>query len=670
LPPTNGAAHDNAAPVALIIDDSLTIRMDLAAAFEAAGFVVRLCGTAAEARAAWMAPVSVVVLDVLLPDADGVDLLRELRANPATAGLPILMLSIEAEVEDRIRGMRTGADDYVGKPYDTHYVIARAKELLRVRATIGPEQPTVLVIDDSPTFLNHLRTTLEQSGYAVVAAASGEAGLRLAAMHRPAAVIVDRQLPGMDGPTVIRRIRLDAALRSLPCLMLTGSETRSAELQAFDAGADAFVRKDGDLELVLVRLGAMLRRADPSLDAVAPLLNPKRILVVDDSELYLQVIATALRSDGYDVVMARSGEAGLEVLAAQPIDCVVLDRTMPGLGGMETCRQLKASSVLCDVPVIMVTAAVDRQAMIDGLAAGADDCILKSDDIGLLKARVHAQIRRKQLEDDHRRRREELLRSELAAAAAEAARNEAEAKSALAHELERQNQELEAFAYSVSHDLRSPLRSIDAFSMALIDDHADRLDNVGRSHLAQIRAGARRMSQLIDDLMTLSRISRSQPKRQSVHLSEVARAVVAELLHTAPTRNVAFEIQSHLFADADGGLVRILLENLLDNAWKFTARRADARIEFGSTEENSERVYFVADNGAGFEKASAWKLFQPFTRLHSEQEFSGTGIGLATVHRIVDRHGGRIWADGAVGLGARFFFTLSRGPIQPRSKSI
>jgi two-component system NtrC family sensor kinase len=405
----------------------------------------------------------------------------------------------------------------------------------------------------------------------------------------------------------------------------------------------------------------MLRNANRALDEVAPLLSPKRILVVDDNELYLEAIATALRSDGYDVVLARSGEAALQVLAAQAMDCVLLDRAMPGLGGMETCRQLKASSALRELPVIMLSASADRQAMIDALAAGADDHIVKSEEIGVLKARIHARIRRKQLEDDHRRRREELLRSELHAAAAQAARHEAEAKSALARELERQNQELEAFAYSVSHDLRSPLRSIDAFSLALIEDHAENLGDIGRGYLAQIRGSARRMGQLIDDLMALSRISRTQVHRQSVNLSEVAHTVATELVQTAPTRKVAFDVERRLFADADRGLVRLLLENLLNNAWKFTGKRLDARIEFGAAEDGGERVYFVQDNGAGFDQASATRLFQPFSRLHTEEEFSGTGIGLATVRRIVERHGGRVWAEGAAGLGARFFFTLARG---------
>jgi DNA-binding response OmpR family regulator len=516
----------------------------------------------------------------------------------------------------------------------------------------------VLVIEDSPTFLEVVRAALQRGGYTVLSAPSGERGLRLAAMHRPAALIVDGQLPGMDGPTVIRRIRLDQALRSMPCLLLTGSDARDAELQALDAGADAFVRKDGNLDVVLARLGAVLRRSGGAPEELTPLLSPKRILVVDDSEIYLQAIATALRSDGHEVVTAGSGEAALEVLAAQAMDCILLDVEMPGLGGMETCRQIKASAQLREVPVIMVTASSGRAAMMEGLAAGADDYIVKSSELELLKARVHAQIRRKQLDDESQRRREALLRGEIDAAVARAALQEADAKAALAHELERQNRELEAFAYSVSHDLRSPLRSIDAFSLALLEDEVDALSETGRTYLRQVRASAQRMRQLIDDLMLLSRIGRTELARNEVCVSDIARTVADELASTAPDRDVDFAIRVGLVANADAGLVRVLLENLLGNAWKFTAKRAHAHIEFGAIEDHAGIAFFVQDNGAGFDRTHARNLFTPFTRLHSEQEFAGTGIGLATVHRIVDRHGGRAWAEGAVGVGATIFFTL------------
>jgi DNA-binding response OmpR family regulator/signal transduction histidine kinase len=421
----------------LIVDDSLTVRMNLADAFEAAGFNALPCATMAKARAVLAGePVPLAILDVLLPDGDGIDLLKEIRANPAMAATLILMLSSEAEVKDRVRGLQTGADDYIGKPYDSEYVVARARELLRTRTAPARDGPSILIIDDSPTFRDELRRALERAGYAVLAAPNGEEGLRLAAIHRPDALIVDGVMPGMDGPTVVRRIRLDAALRGTPCLLLTASEDRGAELHALDAGADAFVRKEDDLEVILARLAAALRSATTAPPDAAALLGPKRLLVVDDSETYLQEISAVLRGDGYDVVMARSGEQALEMLAVQPVDCVLLDLVMPGLGGKETCRRIKASPVIRHVPLIMVTSVEDRNAMMEGLAFGADDYIAKSSEFEVLKARVRTQIRRKQFEDEYRRIREDLLRSELEVAAARAARQVAEARAAMSEELE------------------------------------------------------------------------------------------------------------------------------------------------------------------------------------------------------------------------------------------
>jgi light-regulated signal transduction histidine kinase (bacteriophytochrome) len=267
-------------------------------------------------------------------------------------------------------------------------------------------------------------------------------------------------------------------------------------------------------------------------------------------------------------------------------------------------------------------------------------------------------MRRKQFEDEHRRVREELLRSELLATTERAARELAETRATLVGELERKNNELEAFSYSVSHDLRAPLRSIDGFSKALLEEYGERLDEQGREYLDRVRANAQRMAELIDDLLKLSRVSRTDIRREKLDLSRLARSVAEALARADATRTVSFAIEENIFAHADERLVRVLFENLLGNAWKFTARIANARIEFGATMQGGIAEYFVRDNGAGFDMKLSEKLFVPFQRLHHATEFPGTGIGLATVYRIVDRHGGRISAHGAVGHGAVMKFTL------------
>jgi PAS domain S-box-containing protein len=226
-------------------------------------------------------------------------------------------------------------------------------------------------------------------------------------------------------------------------------------------------------------------------------------------------------------------------------------------------------------------------------------------------------------------------------------------------QLQTANSELEAFCYSVSHDLRAPLRSLDGFSLALIEDYADKLDAQGQKYLSRIRAGSQRMGQLIDDLLNLSRVSRGETSSESVDLSKMAHEVVEELQASAPLRQAEFVIAEGLMAETDPRLLRIVLTNLFGNAWKFTAKQARPRIEFGCSGENGDAEYFMRDNGAGFDQAYSSKLFGVFQRLHAVSDFPGTGIGLATVQRIINRQGGRVWAEGKVEQGATFHFTLA-----------
>jgi PAS domain S-box-containing protein len=227
--------------------------------------------------------------------------------------------------------------------------------------------------------------------------------------------------------------------------------------------------------------------------------------------------------------------------------------------------------------------------------------------------------------------------------------------------LEAANRELESFSYSVSHDLRAPLRSMDGFSQAVMEDYADKLDATGRDYLGRVRKASQRMGQLIDDLLTLSRINRSVIKREKIDMVQIARDVMGSLHQTDPDRQVEFVVHNQPVGYADPQLVRVVLENLLGNAWKFTAKQPQARIEIGSDLFDHKVAFYVRDNGAGFDMNYAGKLFGAFQRLHGDLEFEGTGIGLASVQRIIHRHGGEVWALGEVGRGATFYFTLGTG---------
>ncbi|HLF93240.1 MAG TPA: response regulator [Planctomycetota bacterium] len=650
-------------PAVLVVDDSLTVRMDLDDAFRNGGFATTLCATAAAARDAMArSPFTLVVLDVLLPDADGIDFLRELKATPGTANVPVMLLSTEAEVRDRVRGLKTGAEEYIGKPYDSTYVVSRARELVR-KLQPGPQEaetPKILVIDDSVTFRNELKTALESKGYEVVTVDNGEEGLRLAAGLRPRAIIVDGVLPGIDGASVIRRLRQDAALRRTPSLLLTASEDPSGELRALDAGADAYVRKEEDLQVILARLAAVLRSSDASrsVEAASSLLGPKKVLAVDDSQTYLQEIAAQLRNDGYEPILARSGEEALELLAVQPVDCILLDVLMPGLSGHETCRRIKSSPGWRDIPTLMLTAREERADMIEGINSGADDYIPKSSDFEVLKARLRAQLRRKQFEDENRHIREQLLQTEFEAAQARASRELADTRAKLLADLELKNKELESFSYSVSHDLRAPLRAIDGFSRMLLDGHAQRLDGEGTRLLGVVIENTRRMGQLIDDLLRFSRLGSTALQKARVDMTSLAQSVASELLGSLPGRRIELSVGALGAAHGDPSLLRQVFQNLVGNAIKYSRTREVARIEVRSRSEGLETVYTVGDNGVGFDMEYVHKLFGVFQRLHSAKEFEGTGVGLALVKRIIERHGGRVWAEGKVDQGASIHFTL------------
>jgi PAS domain S-box-containing protein len=227
-------------------------------------------------------------------------------------------------------------------------------------------------------------------------------------------------------------------------------------------------------------------------------------------------------------------------------------------------------------------------------------------------------------------------------------------------ELEAANQELESFSYSVSHDLRAPLRSIDGFSLVLLEDCGHQLSDDGKDALKRVRKAATTMAELIDALLALSRVSRGELRIEQVDLSAMAAAIAAELRESQADRQVEFVIAPDIVVEADSRLFRAMLVNLLDNAWKYSSRRAAARIEFGRTEHGGETVYYVRDNGVGFDMAYVGRLFGAFQRLHRQAEYAGTGVGLATVQRILHRHGGRAWAEAVPNEGATFYFTVGR----------
>jgi two-component system, sensor histidine kinase and response regulator len=397
-----------------------------------------------------------------------------------------------------------------------------------------------------------------------------------------------------------------------------------------------------------------------------------RVLVVEDSATQAEQLRLILESEGYEVETALDGAAGFDRLHRTAFDLVISDIVMPELSGYDLCRKIKADPSVSGLPVILLTTLSDPLDIIQGLESGADNFLTKPYEPVHLLARVASILESGRLRRSGALRvgveilflgRKFLITSDrqqvldlLVSTFEDVVRKNRELLASKAA-LEAANRELEAFTYSVSHDLRAPVRSIDGFSQILLEDYASQLDDKGQEHLARIRRSAQRMGELIEDLLRLSRLARGEIQRTDVDLSRMARSIADELRASTPARSVNFVISDDIVAHGDANLLRIVLDNLLGNAWKFTVH-VSARIEVGSTRGGEAQVYFVRDNGAGFDMKHASKLFGPFQRLHREDDFPGTGIGLATVQRIIHRHGGRVWADGAVGRGATIYFTL------------
>ncbi len=413
-----------------------------------------------------------------------------------------------------------------------------------------------------------------------------------------------------------------------------------------------------------------------------------RALVVEDSPTQSEELRLILESEGFEVQVAPNGRVGLEALRSSgPFDIVLSDIVMPGMSGYELCRAAKSHSSTRDIPVILLTSLSDPMDVIQGLECGADNFVTKPYDAAYLVARVNGILENRRLRSEGRLRvgvevmflgrtftitsdKEQIL-DLLIATFEDTVRKNRELEASQGHlaaalaKLEVAHKELETFSYSVSHDLRAPLRRVDAFAQILLDDYAPSLDAQGQDYLRKVRAGTQRMGELIDDLLKLARASRVALQPSEVDVSRLVQTVVANLHLAEPARDVEVVQATLPPCYADARLVRVVLENLLGNAWKFTSKVEHPRVEVGASPlPGGEVHYYVRDNGAGFDMQYVEQLFTPFQRLHAEADFPGTGVGLATVRGIVQRHRGRIWAEAAPGAGATFHFTLPAAPAQ------
>ncbi len=348
-----------------------------------------------------------------------------------------------------------------------------------------------------------------------------------------------------------------------------------------------------------------------------------------------------------ELLIAENGKSGLELFKERRPEIILTDIRMPIMDGIQMAREIRG--IDSTASIIVISACSETDYLLEAIKMGISRYVLKPIDHKMLFeaindciARITHERQSKAQNELIRRMNDELEQRVLERTA----------------ELEASNRELEAFCYSVAHDLSTPLRGINGFSNILLEEYSDKLDEDGKSYLVRMGAATVRMGQLINDLLELSRVTRRELHRERVDLSRLAHGIVEGLREREPARRTEFIVAENLEDEGDPILIRLALENLLGNAWKYTSKEPSPRIEFGSKICNGEMVYFVRDNGIGFDMAYVNKLFIPFQRLHGIDEFDGTGVGLASVQRIISRHGGKIWAEGELKKGATFYFTV------------
>ena len=377
------------------------------------------------------------------------------------------------------------------------------------------------------------------------------------------------------------------------------------------------------------------------------------LLIVDDHPTNLLVLEGILASLEYNIVTASSGKEAIEAVDLRDFALILLDVQMPDLDGFETAEIIRKNPRSETTPIIFVTAAhPTEQFIFQGYAVGAVDYLLKPINSHILRSKVSVFV------ELFLKNQEVKIQALLLEKINQELQEKIEELSQVNQQYEKANNQLKIFNSSVSHDLRNPLTSIQTMSELLWMKSAEILSEKEKKYLQRIKTSAKRMGDIIKDLENLSLGENTAIKTEKVDLSAIAHKITHQLQENEPHRLAKFLIKEQMIIEGDEGLLQIVLENLIGNSWKYSSKKAETIIEFNVIIEAEKPVYFIKDNGAGFEMEKADKLFTPFQRLHSSQEFEGTGVGLTTVHNIIQRHGGNIWAESTPGEGAIFWFTI------------
>ncbi len=532
----------------------------------------------------------------------------------------------------------------------------------------------ILIVDDNSTNRCLLESLLEEEGYDVTAAEDGQEALDRVHADPPDLIISDILMPVMDGYALCRHCKSHEQLKKIPFIFYTATYTEAKDKKfALSLGADRFIIKPQEPDVFIRILKEVWEQKTVKEESVNPLGEEMEFF-----RQYNEILFSKLEKKMLDLEIAHQKLKGLEEryrLSFENVTDIIftvdtdlnistvspslekilgyplsdfVGQPVSVLGKVLTPESLEHA--LREIDLILkgetIRASIYRLITADGTMKYGEvsgSPIMHNDRIVGMISIVRDITARKQAEDELKRLNQELER------------RVAERTT----QLEMMIKELDAFCYSVSHDLQAPLRAIDGFSRILLDKYWDQpLDETGRDYLERVCKRTQHMGQLIDDLLKLAKMSQSDFRSRSVNLSGMVRTIVEQYRQADPGRTVSVTIQEGIIVHGDPDLLQIALECLIDNAWKFTGKAEQPRVEFGMHLKEGRRTYFIRDNGVGFDMAYADKLFGAFQRLHRTGEFAGTGVGLATVKRIMTRHGGQVWAEGTVGKGATIFFTL------------
>lgn len=662
-----------------------------------------------------------ILLDIQMPGMDGYEVCTRLKADEHTREIPIIFLTGKTEQRDETKGLKLGAQDYITKPFSLAVVRARIKGVLNLKKELDRRQllwkqleqiniqlekqieqkmtelkearetllsfekkyrylfqprasaqktETILIVDDNPENIHILIENLE-SHYQVTYATDGRKALKIAAsQQQPDLILLDIMMPGMDGYEVCSRLKANPETRDIPVIFVTALGQEMEETKGLQLGAVDFVTKPFSMPVVEARVKTALRLKQEMDGRMA--LTYKLEELNRNLENRVREKTEALEQAHEDL---KEGEKKYRNIYENALEGIFqttpegqflnANTSLAKILGYESATDLMSANPEMGKDLIYDPEDWKQLSSILGQKTdirGYEIRVRKKNGAiiwGLLCARVIPDESDRPfyfqgflVDISERKEAEERIRQFSATLERRVEERTAELADA--------NQELESFSYSVSHDLRTPLRAIDGFAKIVSDNCHERLDEEGRMLLNKIQENTKKMNQLINDLLTFSRIGRTELGHGKINMEALTREVFDELRSFVPDRRLNIDIGPLVPCMGDAAMIRQLLVNLLSNAIKFTSPRETGEIEVRCRPEGDENIYSIRDNGVGFNPQYSHKLFNVFQRLHSKNEFEGTGIGLALVKRIIKRHGGRVWAQGKEDKGACFYFTLPR----------